>query len=91
MRSKSPVINVYKKNNIRSEIVTQILYGDTFKKLKKIGEWVKIKSDKDNYKGYIKNKNFPPKQRNTHKICNLRASLYSKPQAKYKIKSKLSF
>ena len=91
MRSNNFVINVHKKKNIKSEIVTQILYGDIFKKLKKNGVWIKIKNDKDNYKGYIKNKNFKPDQKNTHKICNLSATLYSKPHSKYKIKNKLSF
>ena len=91
MRSSCSVINVYKKNNIKSEVVTQLLYGDTFKKLKKNGVWIKIKNDKDNYKGYIKNKSFQLNQKNTHKICNLSAALYSKPYDKYKIKNKLSF
>ena len=63
MRSKNSVINVYKKKNIKAEGVTQLLYGDTFKKLKKNGEWIKIKNDKDNYKGYIKNKKFQPNQK----------------------------
>jgi len=58
VRSNNSVINVHKKKNIKSEVVTQLLYGDTFKKLKKNGVWIKIKNDKDNYKGYIKNKNF---------------------------------
>ena len=71
MRSNSSVINVYKKNNIRSEVVTQLLYGDTFKKIKKTGTWIKIKNDTDNYKGYIKNNKFPHNQKNTHKICNV--------------------
>ena len=91
MRSNSTVINVYKKNNIKSEIATQLLYGDTFKKLRKNGLWLKIKNDKDNYIGYIKNKNFPSSQKNTHKVCSVFAALYSKPYAKYKIKNKLSF
>ena len=91
MRSNSSVINVYKKNNIRSEVVTQLLYGDTFKKIKKTGSWIKTKNDADNYKGYIKNKKFGSDQKNTHKICNLSATLYSKPHHKYKIKNKLSF
>ena len=91
MRSNNSVINVYKKKNIKSKVVTQLLYGDTFKKLKKNGVWIKIKNDKDNYKGHIKNKNFQPNQKNTHKICNLSAALYSKPHSKYKIKNKLSF
>ena len=91
MRSNHSVINVHKKNNIKSEVVTQLLYGDTFKKLKKNGAWLKIKNDRDHYKGYIKNKNLKSNQKNTHKICNLSATLYSKPHYKYKIKNKLSF
>ena len=91
MRSNHSVINVYKKNNIKSEVVTQLLYGDTFKKLKKNGIWLKIKNDKDNYTGYIKDKNFSPNQRNTHKVCSVYAALYSKPHVRYKINNKLSF
>ena len=91
MRSDYPVINVYKKNNIKSGVVTQLLYGDTFKKIKESGSWFKIKNDSDNYKGYIKKKNFPSNQKNTHKVYNLNANLYSKPSTKNKIKKKLSF
>ena len=50
MRSNSSVINIYKKNSLKSEVVTQLLYGDTFKKIKKTGTWIKIKNDTDNYK-----------------------------------------
>ena len=88
MRSNNSVINVYKKKNIKSKVVTQLLYGDTFKKLKKSGVWIKIKNDKDNYKGYIKNKIFLHNQKNTHKVCCVSATLYSKPSIKYKIKKK---
>ena len=91
MRSDNPVINVYKKNNIKSGVVTQLLYGDTFKKIKESGSWFKIKNDSDNYKGYIKKKNFHSNQKNTHKVYNVYANLYSKPSTKNKIKKKLSF
>ena len=91
MRSDNPVINVYKKNNIKSGVVTQLLYGDTFKKIKESGSWFKIKNDSDNYEGYIKKNNFPFNQKNTHKVYNLNANLYSKPSTKNKIKKKLSF
>ena len=91
MRSNSSVINVYKKNNIRSEVVTQILYGDTFKKIKKKGIWIKIKNDTDNYKGFIKKKKFTSNQKNTHKVYNLKANLYSKPNTKNKVRKQLSF
>ena len=91
MRNNNSIINVYKKNNIKSEVVTQLLYGDTFKKLKESRSWLKIKNDSDNYKGYIKKKKFPSHQENTHKICDLCACLYSKPNIKNKIKKKLTF
>ena len=67
------------------------MYGDTFKVLKKSGSWIKIKNDTDYYKGFIVKRNFPFSQKNTHKIYNLRANLYSKPHFKNKIKKKLSF
>ena len=91
MKSNSFVINVHKKNNTKSEVVTQLLYGDTFKKIKKIGSWIKIKNDLDNYKGFIKDKKFPSNEKGTHKICKLYANLYFKPNLKNKIKKKISF
>ena len=91
MRNNISVINVYKKKSVKSEIATQLLYGDTFKILKKFGSWIKIKNDTDNYKGYIKNNNFPSNHKNTHKIHKLCANLYFKPNLKSKIKKKISF
>ena len=91
MRSNLSFINVYKRKSTKSKIVTQLLYGETFNKLKKVGPWIKIKNDIDNYKGYIKFKKFLPNQKNTHKVFDLSAKLYSKPNSKYKIKTKLSF
>ena len=75
MRSTNSLINVYKTKKANSEIVTQILYGETFKKIIKTGLWVKIKNDSDNYKGFIKNKAFISNQKNTHKVNNLKAVL----------------
>jgi hypothetical protein len=91
VRSNISVINVYKKNTTKSNLVTQLLYGDSFKILKKKGAWCKIKNEADNYIGFIKKKTFLPKCINTHKISNLSATLYSKPSLKYKIKKKISF
>jgi len=92
VRSNLPVINVYKKKNIKSKlIVTQLLYGDSFKIIKKYGSWIKIKNNLDGYKGFIKKRNFPPNKKNTHKVYNLFANLYKKPNLKFKIKKKISF
>ena len=91
MRNNLPILNVYKKKSLRSEIVTQILYGETFKIIKKNRNWFKIKNDLDHYQGYIKKKKFPISQKNTHKVFNLFANLYSKPNKYFQIKKKLSF
>ena len=91
MRSNLFILNVYKKPSFKSEVVTQLLYGDTFKKIKKNKTWIKIKNDADNYKGYIKNKKFPPNHKDTHKVFVLYSNLYSKPNNKNKISKRLSF
>jgi hypothetical protein len=65
------------------------LYGDTFIELRKSGSWIKIKNDSDNYKGFIKRKKFPSNQKNTHKVYNLSAKLYTNPNTNTKIKKKL--
>ncbi len=91
MRNNSSFLNVYKKKSVKSEVVTQLIYGDTFKKIKKTEDWIKIKNKSDNYTGYIKNKNFPPFQKSSHKVCVLLSNLYSKPSNRSKIKKKLSF
>jgi len=91
VRSNLLITNVYKKRHIKSEVVTQLLFGDNFKKIKKYKGWIKIKNDEDNYKGYIKNKQYPNSHKNTHKIYTLSANLYSKPNNKSKISKKISF
>ena len=89
MKSNLPIINVYNKKNTKSKLVTQLLYGESFKIIKKNGKWIKIKNHSDGYKGFIIKKNFPTKKKNTHKVYNLSATLYSK--SGIKIKKKLSF
>jgi len=92
VRSNLSAINVYKKKNIQSkQLVTQLLYGDSFKIIKKSGSWIKIKNDSDGYKGFIKKKNFPTNQKNTHKVYSLFGNLYKKPNLKFIIKKKISF
>ena len=53
-----PLANIYATANVRSEITTQILYGEKFKILKKSDNWIKIKTSYDNYIGFLKYKNF---------------------------------
>jgi|TARA_B110000211_G_C14034915_1_gene534016 cell wall-associated NlpC family hydrolase len=83
-------INLYKKNSIKSEIVTQLIYGESFSILKKNSKWLKIKIKEDNYKGYIQNKNFKEHLNPTHKIYKLKAKIYRFPSKQKKL-SELTF
>ena len=91
MISKLPILNVYKKKTKKSKVITQLLYGDGFKKLGQKNSWIKIKNNLDNYIGYIKNGKFSKNYKNTHKVSVLCSNLYSKPNNKNKIRKKLSF
>ena len=80
-------INLYKKKSTKSEVVTQIIYGESFSIIKKSSKWLKIKILEDGYKGFIKNRNFSSYLKPTHKISVLKAKIYKN----YKKKNKFSF
>ncbi len=84
------VLNVYKKPTSSSEIVTQMIYGDSFSTLKKTKSWLKILIKEDRYKGYVKNKNYSNFLKPTHKISSLKAKIYRYPNKKQKI-NEISF
>ena len=48
---------VFKKMSTNSEMVTQMIYGDSFSIILKKNKWFKIKIKEDGYIGYIKKKN----------------------------------
>ena len=68
---KEPFSNIYKLPNIRSEVTSQILYGERFKILSKRKGWIKIKSSFDNYIGFIKDKKYEKRFKPKYKISNL--------------------
>ena len=82
MKNNLSFINVHENKSIKSQVVTQLLYGDTFKKVKAAGSWIKIKNDADGYIGYIKNKKFPKKSKNTHKIFSLSPNVLTEKSEK---------
>ena len=73
------VINLHKKPSIKSEIVTQMIYGESFSISKKSKKWLKIKIKEDNYKGYIKNKKYSNFSKPTHKVNTLKAKIFKLP------------
>jgi cell wall-associated NlpC family hydrolase len=79
------VTNLYKKMSLKSEVVTQMLYGDSFIVIQKSKKWLKIKIKEDNYKGYIQNKNFNLYIAPTHKVHVLKANIYKSSNYKEKI------
>ena len=80
-----PIINIHKKASDKSEIVTQMIYGDSFSVIKKTRKWLKIKIKGDGYKGFILNKNHNLYIRATHKVHKLKARVYKFPNKKRKI------
>jgi len=67
-----PLANIYSKPFVNSEVVSQILYGEKFTILSIKNKWIKIKTNYDNYAGYIKKNNFFKKFKPTKKIYRLR-------------------
>ena len=81
---KKKFSNIYKKASKKSEITSQILYGERFKILSKYKEWIKIKSLFDNYIGYIGNKDYVVKHYPKYKIYSLKANIFNKQNKKTK-------
>ena len=79
------VVNLHAKPSQKSEIVTQMIYGDSFSISKKSKKWLKIKIKEDGYKGYIKNKNFTKYLKPTHKISVLKSKVYKFPNKRKKV------
>ena len=75
---KNPVANIYLKPDSNSETISQILYGEKFKILSKKKNWLKIKTQFDNYEGYISNANFSRKFKPTNKIYKLNSRIFKK-------------
>ena len=81
---KKPFSNIYKKASKKSEVTSQILYGEKFKILSKNKEWIKIKSTFDNYIGYIENKDYVKKLFVNYKVFSLKAQVFNRLNKKNK-------
>ena len=78
-------INLYKKNCIKSEVVTQLIYGESFSILKKSNQWFKIKIKEDGYKGFVQKKNFKPYIEPSHKVKILKTTIYRSHNTRHKV------
>ena len=76
--------NLYLKPSRKSEVTSQIIYGEKFSILKKNKEWIKIKLKFDNYIGYIKNKKYESSFKAEYKIRNLKTKIFFLKKNKFK-------
>ena len=80
---KLPVGNIYLKPSSNSEVVSQILYGEKFKVIFKKKSWLKIKTNFDNYTGFIKNNKFNQNFIPTNKIYKLKSKIFKRVNNKF--------
>ena len=73
------IINLYKRNSIKSEVVTQLIYGESFSIIMKTKKFNKIKIKEDNYQGFIVKSKLTPYIKPTHKIHKIKAKIYKSP------------
>ena len=76
--------NIYKNASKKSEVTSQILYGEKFNILSKRKKWIKIKSLFDNYIGYIENKDYVAEHYPKYKISSLKSNIYNKQNKRIK-------
>ena len=68
---KESLIPVRKKDNSKSEMINQLLFGETFKIIEKSKKWSLVSSNLDNYIGWVENNNI-------HKITDQEFKLINK-------------
>ena len=78
---KESLIPVRKKDNSKSEMINQLLFGETFKIIEKSKKWSLISSYLDNYIGWIENNNIHKITDQEFKLIN-REVLFSSKELK---------
>ena len=65
---RSPYLNVYKTATLKSNLSSQILYGEEFQVIQKKKNFLKVRTNYDKYVGFIKVGKFYKKMNKTHKV-----------------------
>ena len=84
------ITNLYKKQSIKSEVVTQMIFGESFSITKKNRNWLKVKIKEDGYTGYVQNRNFSIFVKPTHKVNVLKSKVYKNANKRKKV-NEISF
>ncbi len=77
------VSNIYSRPSKKSEVTSQILYGEKFRILSKKKNWVKIKTNFDNYIGYIRTSRFYKNFKENFKIYKKKSMIYKSINQKF--------
>ena len=85
------ILNIHEKPNRKSNLSSQMIYGEKFKIIHKKNNWLKIKTSFDNYTGYIKNKNFIIKLNPKYKIYSLKSNIFKKINKRFKKTNKFLY
>ena len=80
--STSIIKNIYKKPSKKSEITSQILYGEKIRILKIKNRWLRIRTFNDNYSGYIKNEKLKKGLKIIFKTNKLKTRIFSQNKKK---------
>jgi len=78
-----PIENIYSKPSLKSEVSSQILYGEKFKILSRNKDWIKIKTCFDNYTGFIKKNKFIKIHNPTYKVFLAKSIIFQKIKKKF--------
>ena len=78
----APVSDIKSMPKLTSELESQCLFGEVIEIIKVVNSWVYIKSEKDNYKGWIKANTIGKKVKSSHRINNVIANIYNEPNVK---------
>ncbi len=85
------IANIHSKPSVRSEVTSQILYGEKFRVLSKKKNWVKIKTNFDNYIGFIKKNEFYNDFKPLLKIYKPKSEIFKKISNRYTPTNKFLF
>ena len=88
---RSPYLNVYETATTKSNLSSQILYGEKFQILQKKKNFLKVRTIYDKYVGFIKVGKFKKRLDKTYKVSVLKSKIYSKPKSKFGTKKYLPF
>ena len=78
MINNYPLTNIYERPSGYANLSSQMLYGEKFKIISKKKKWFKIKTEFDNYVGYVRKKKFLEKFESTNKVYKLKTRIFKK-------------